>query len=93
MPAAGSAMSASDSRSAWRFAAPWHAGARTAGLGGGGYSTPSPRAHTVFSSFDRGRLGFARPGGAPGSETKIVQVWPKLRDLAQHFDWKPLLEP
>jgi hypothetical protein len=25
--------------------------------------------------------------------TKIVQGWPKLRDLAQHFDWKSLLEP
>jgi hypothetical protein len=25
--------------------------------------------------------------------TKIVQGWFKLRDLAQHFDWKSLLEP
>ena len=25
--------------------------------------------------------------------TKIVQGWPKLRDLVQQFDWKSLLEP
>jgi hypothetical protein len=26
-------------------------------------------------------------------QTKFVQGWLKLRDLAQHFDWKFLLEP
>jgi hypothetical protein len=25
--------------------------------------------------------------------TKVVQGWPKLRDLAQHFDVKSLLQP
>jgi hypothetical protein len=28
-----------------------------------------------------------------GPATKIVQGWPTLRDLAQNFDWKSLLEP
>jgi hypothetical protein len=27
-----------------------------------------------------------------GPVTKIEQGWPKLRDLAQNFDWKSLLE-
>ena len=33
------------------------------------------------------------PARARLPRTKIVQGWPKLRGLAQHFDWKSLLEP
>jgi hypothetical protein len=34
-----------------------------------------------------------RPRAPQGGLTKIVQGWPKLRVLAQHFDCKSLLEP
>jgi hypothetical protein len=28
-----------------------------------------------------------------GHLPNIAQGWPKLRDLAQHFDWRSLFEP
>jgi hypothetical protein len=44
-------------------------------------------------STSHGRARGARPLTAEQGRTKIVQGWPNLRDLAQHFDWKSLLEP
>ena len=64
---------------------------------------PTPRLdESAFLTWKDGfafpqSLGGTRPRAAEPlrrrSETKIVQGWPNLRDLAPHFDWKSLLEP